>query len=214
VTTVGARAGLMLILGIRKGAQMRGLVSIAIGALSLALAGCSEDVRLERRTVTYPNGKGVKEDWTFTRKPNGDTLEHGVHKKFFWNGNPSESVIWKMGKRDGSAQAWYDNGAAKWQKSYDNGEKQGTWRLFYLGGQPWIVVNYSQDKLDGKAQVWSRDGGDPKEAEFGQGNCKSGECGLLDLPEIPVADPADSTATAAKVEATRVREILKEFLDQ
>jgi hypothetical protein len=201
---------------------MRGLVSIAIGALSLTLAGCGEDVRLERRTVTYPNGRGVKEDWTFTRKPNGDTLEHGVHKKFFWNGNPAESVIWKMGKRDGSAQAWYENGAAKWQKSYDNGEKQGTWRLFYMDKQPWIVVNYAKDKLDGKAEVWGKTGGDPKEAEFVQGNCKSGDCALLEAPpELAAKSPTDTptdtladTTTAGRVEAARVREMLKEFLDQ
>ena len=42
-------------------------------------------------TVTYPNGKSVREDWTFFRKPNGDSLKHGVHKKFFWNGNTAES---------------------------------------------------------------------------------------------------------------------------
>jgi hypothetical protein len=214
----------MLILGIRKGAQMRGLVSIALGALSLVLAGCGEEVRLERRTVTYPNGKGVKEDWTFTRKPNGDTLEHGVHKKFFWNGNPGESVVWKMGKRDGSAQAWYDNGAAKWQKSYVKGEKQGDWRLFFLDGQPWIVVGWDKDKLHGKAKVWSKTGGDPREAEFDHGNCKSGDCALLELPpelppeapaaEAPATDDAPNAAAAARIEAARVRNILRDFLDQ
>lgn len=203
---------------------MRGLFSIAIGALSFALAGCGEDVRLERRTVTFPNGKSVREDWTFTRKPNGDTLEHGVHKKFYWNGSPSESVIWKMGKRDGSAQAYYENGAAKWQKSYDDGKKEGAWRLFFQDGQPWMVVTYAKDKLDGKAEVWSKTGGDPKSAEFEDGNCKSGDCALLELPEVPPAPPeaetaaatgnAPSPAAAARVEASRTRDLLKDFLDQ
>lgn len=190
---------------------MRVLASIAGGAIVLfAIAGCGgDDVRLERRTVTYPNGKGVKEDWTFTRKPNGDTLEHGVHKKFFWNGNPSESVVWKMGKRDGSAQAWYDNGAAKWQKSYDNGAKQGTWRLFYPDGHPWIVAPFDKDKLQGKVQVWGKTGGDPKEADFDHGACKSGDCALLEAPTAP----PDASA-ADKTEANRTGEALKDFLDQ
>jgi hypothetical protein len=189
---------------------MRGLATIASGALVLlALAGCGDDVRLERRTITYPNGKGVKEDWTFMRMPNGDTLEQGVHKKFFWNGNPSESVLWKKGKRDGSAQAWYDNGAAKWQKSYDDGKKQGTWRLFYADGQPWIVAGFDKDKLQGKVQVWGKTGGDPKEAEFEQGSCKSGDCGLLEEPVLPPDAPA-----VDKTEASRTHEILKDFLDQ
>lgn len=178
-------------------------------AILLGLAGCGEEIRLERRTITFPNGKSVKEDWTFTRKPNGDTLEHGVHKKFFWNGNAAESVIWKMGKRDGSAQAWYDNGAVKWQKSYDNGEKQGTWRLFLLDGQPWIIVTYEKDKLQGSVQVWSKTGGgEPKEAQYEAGICKGGECALLDEPVLAPDAPATD-----KVEATRAWEIVKEFLD-
>jgi hypothetical protein len=186
---------------------MRGLASIALCSAFLLLA-CGEDVRLERRTVTYPNGKSVKEDWTFTRMPNGDTVEHGVHKKFFWNGNASESVIWKMGKRDGSAQAWYDNGSVKWQKSYDNGEKKGTWRLFYPDGQPWMVTPYEKDKLNGTVQVWGKTAGEPKEAQYDHGDCKSGDCALLEPPRV------DSSATAAeKVEATRSWEIVKDFLD-
>jgi hypothetical protein len=191
---------------------MRDLASIVFGGIALfAIAGCGgDDLRLERRTVTYPNGKGVKEDWTFARKPNGDTVEQGVHKKFFWNGNPSESVIWKMGKRDGSAQAWYENGAAKWQKSYDDGQKKGTWRLFYADGQPWVVATFQKDKLQGKVQVWGKMGGDPKEADFEQGNCKSGDCALL---EPPTPAPSDTTA-AGKVEANRAAEALKDFLDQ
>jgi hypothetical protein len=207
----GGDAGLLLVLGHPKGVRMRGFASTVSGAFVLAaLLACGEDVRLERRTVTYPNGKSVREDWTYTRLPNGDTLEHGVHKKFFWNGSASESVIWKMGKRDGSAQAWYENGAAKWQKSYDDGEKKGTWRLFYADGQPWMVVNFKKDKLDGKAQVWSKVASDPpKEAEFENGSCKAGDCALLELPAVAPDAPA-----ADKVEAARNLEIVKDFLDQ
>lgn len=189
---------------------MRGPVAILAGACAFLLIACGEEVRLERRTVTYPNGKSVKEDWTFTRKPNGDTLEHGVHKKFFWNGSASESVIWKMGKRDGSAQAWYDNGAAKWQKNYENGEKRGTWRLFFLDGQPWIVAGFDKDKLHGKVQVWSKtQPGEPRTAEFDHGNCTSGDCALLEIPSAPPDAPAPE-----KVEASRTAEILRDFLDQ
>ncbi len=188
---------------------MKGLPALALGsALLFGLFGCGEELRLERRTVTYPNGKSVREDWTFTRKPNGDTLEHGVHKKFFWNGSASESVIWKLGKKDGSAQAWYENGAVKWQKSYDNGAKQGTWRLSYLDGKPWIVTNYAKDQLNGEVQYWGKDGSDVKAGQYLNGSCQSGECALLDAPILaPDATAADS------VEARRSWEIVKEFLD-
>jgi hypothetical protein len=183
----------------------------AAAALSLAalLAGCGDDLKLERRSITYPNGKSVREDWTFIRKPNGDSLEHGVHRKFFWSGATSESVIWKMGKRDGSAQAWYENGSVKWQKSYDNGKKQGTWRLSYKDGHPWIVMTYEKDLIVDTVKVWDKSGApDPKTAQYSNGSCTSGECNLLEKP----AAPAD-TGAAAKLELDRDWDIIREFLD-
>ncbi len=187
---------------------MKVFASLAL-PIALMLAACGEDVKLERRTVTYPNGKSVKEDWTFYRKPNGDSVAQGVHKKFFWSGSTSESVIWKDGKRDGSAQAWYENGAVKWQKSYAMGKRTNAWRLSYKDGQPWIVAAYKDDKLDGTVQVWDKaDASQPKEAVFKDGNCASGDCSLLDAPKLP-----DDIAPAQKVEKTRAWEIVKDFLD-
>lgn len=185
------------------------LGACAVLGLALALTGCGEELKLERRTVTYPNGKSVREDWTFVRKPNGDSLKHGVHKKFFWSGSTSESVIWKMGKRDGSAQAWYDNGGVKWQKSYVDGKKQGTWRLSYQDGHPWMVMTYADDKLTGQIQVWDKSGApDPKTAEYENGVCKSGDCNLL---EAPMAPP--EATTVETVAMTREWDIIREFLD-
>jgi hypothetical protein len=179
-------------------------------ALALILTACGDEVNLERRTVTYPNGKSVREDWTFYRKPNGDSLAHGVHKKFFWSGSTSESVIWKDGKRDGSAQAWYENGAVKWQKSYAMGKRINTWRLTYKDSQPWIVATFKDDKLTGPVQVWDKvDALQPKEAVFQDGTCASGDCALLDPPVLP----ADSAAAKERLEKTRAWEIVKDFLD-
>lgn len=188
---------------------MRVLRFIAFPVAALII-GCGDDVKLERRSITYPNGKSVKEDWTFYRKPNGDSVAQGVHKKFFWSGSVSESVIWKEGKRQGSAEAWYDNGGVKWQKSYDEGEKTDTWRLSYRDGHPWMIVNFKDDQLTGAAQVWEKGNpSQPREAMFQGGNCVSGDCGLLDAPVIPEDMPASE-----KLEKTRDWEIVKEFLDR
>ncbi|MEO7427039.1 MAG: hypothetical protein ABI036_17760, partial [Fibrobacteria bacterium] len=186
-------------------------VSLLFSA-ALLLTACGDDVQLERRTVTYPNGKSVREDWTFYRKPNGDSIAQGVHKKFFWSGSTSESVIWKEGKRDGSAQAWYENGLVKWQKSYDMGKRIKTWRLTYKDGQPWIIAAFKDDKLMDTVKVWDKDGTpEPKTAVFKDGTCVSGDCALLDAPVLP----ADTSAAAVteKVEKTRDWEIVSEFLD-
>jgi antitoxin component YwqK of YwqJK toxin-antitoxin module len=133
-----------------------------------------------------------------------------VHKKFFWSGSTSESVIWKEGKRDGSAQAWHENGAVKWQKTYAMGKRIQTWRLSFKDGSPWIVAPFSDDKLNGTVQVWDKAAAaQPKEAVFKEGDCASGDCALLDPPVLPVDIPAGE-----KVEKTREWDLVREFLDQ
>ncbi|MDQ3001106.1 MAG: hypothetical protein M3Y08_07580 [Fibrobacterota bacterium] len=185
---------------------MRSVFCLAF-PIALMLVGCGDEPQIERRTINYPNGKSVSEDWTFVRQPNGDTTKHGVHKKFFWNGNTSESVIWKMGQRDGSAQAWYENGAVKWQKSYQEGKKHRTWHLFYQDGHPWIVAHYDKDLLTGTVQVWDKvDATEARSAEFANGACKSGDCALLEPSVLPPDIPAGEM-----VEMTRAWDIVKEF---
>jgi antitoxin component YwqK of YwqJK toxin-antitoxin module len=189
---------------------MRISLSIALGAMIAVLfAGCGKEENLKRHIVLYPNSKNFKEEWTIKTLPNGDTLMHGVNKEYFWNGSTKKSVVWKEGKRDGSAQAWYDNGANKWQKSYDNGKKVSTWRLFYSDGHPWIVAPYQNDALNGKVQVWDKaDLDKPKEAEYKDGSCVSGDCGLLDPKKA-----AEDAAPADKTQVQRDNESLAEFLD-
>lgn len=183
--------------------------SLAWAALfSILLAACNKEENLKRRVVLYPNGKNFKEEWTVKILPNGDTLMHGVSKEYFWGGSTKKSVVWKDGKRDGSAQAWYDNGGAKWQKSYDAGKKVGTWRLFYANGHPWMAINYQNDVMNGKVQVWDRDDAEaPVEAVFANGACNSGECGLLDQkPPAPNAPPPDKNQI-------RDKDIVQDFMD-
>jgi hypothetical protein len=189
---------------------MKGCFSIAASVASaLLLVACGKDPIPEYRIVYYPNKKNVKEEWSIIRTPRGDTLEQGVHKQYFWNGSTSQSEIWKQGKREGSAQAWYETGAVKWQKSYDGGKRQGTWRLFYKEGHPWITLTYDKDMLSGKVQVWDKtESTEPKEANYTNGSCVSGECSVLEAqPAPPTATPADITDRA------RTKEIIDAFLN-
>ena len=176
---------------------------------SLAFLGCGKDENVEKRIVFHPKGRIIKEEWLIKRTPRGDTLLHGVRKENYWNGAAKQAVVWKEGKRDGSAQAWYENGALKWQKSYVEGKKEGTWRLYYKGGHTWMTVTYLNDALEGAAQVWEKaDSDTPKEVKYAKGSCISGECAALDGPPI-----TEDLAPEKKLELTRDREIIREFLD-
>lgn len=189
---------------------MRIMVKIALGAVMAAMfAGCGKEENLKRHIVLYPNSRNFKEEWTIKMLPNGDTLMHGVNKEYFWSGSTKKSVVWKEGKKDGSAQAWYDNGANKWQKTYDNGKKVATWRLFYPDGHAWIIAPFKDGQLSGTVQVWDKaDLDKPKEAAFANGACTTGDCNLLDPKPVP-----EDAAPADKTSITRDNESLAEFLD-
>lgn len=194
---------------------MRAFTAIAtwVAITMLGLTGCGKDVEpnLARRIVYHPgNGKHIQLEWTINKLPNGDTLMHGVMKEYYWNGSNKKSVIWVDGKRDGSAQSWYDNGNQQWQKSYEKGNKVNTWRLFFPDGNPWIVLSHNKEGgLEGTVQRWDRfETATPKEAVFSKGSCVSGDCNILALPEVVETDPQPN-----KVQTAKDREILADFLD-
>ncbi len=180
------------------------LAALILG--SILVVNCTKDPIPEFRIVYFPNKKNIKEEWSIVRTPRGDTLEQGVHKLFYWDGAAAQSEVWKQGKREGSSQAWYENGGTKWLKHYVAGRPDGLWRLNRQDGQPWEVRNYANGFLNGPLQVW--DNSSPsvlKEAIFTKGNCTSGDCGLLDFP-IP---PSDTGVVAT--EMARDRAIIEAF---
>ena len=185
-------------------------VGMACAALAATIfLGCGkEEQNLKRQMVFFPNSKNFKQEWTIKMLPNGDTLMHGVAKEYFWNGSTAKSVVWKEGQRDGTAQAWYDNGRVKWQKSYDKGKRTNIWRLSYSDGRPWLVVIYVEGGLTGKAQAWENGVAEPKEAEFLKGSCVSGDCSILEPKLLP-----EAATPAEKTEAERVTATIQEFLD-
>ena len=171
---------------------------IPIAALfAILVMGCQKEPIPEYRFVYYPNKKNVKEEWSIIRTPRGDTMEQGIHKQYYWDGGTAQSEIWKQGKRDGSAQAWYEGGQVKWQKTYAAGKREKTWRLFRKDGKPWLVITYENDAMHGPVQVWGEENmtppdgsagdGPSEEAVFSKGNCVSGECALLEF-EVAAAD--------------------------
>lgn len=186
------------------------LATLTLLSLSvLFFFGCEKPPIPEYRIVYYPNKKNIKEEWSIVRTPRGDTMEHGTHKTYNWDGSVATSAVWKQGKKDGSSQAWYESGTEQWQKFYKEGKRQGKWRLVYKEGNPWINVNYSEDKLNGKAQSWNRgDSTKTKEAIYNNGNCISGDCSVLDVPA-----PSQDTSTAVQAEIKKVTGTITTFLE-
>lgn len=194
---------------------MKGFIATPALAALLALAGAAfqgcgkEERNLQRRIVYHPSSKNIKTEWIVDVKPNGDTALHGAVKDYYWSGSSRKSVVWADGVRDGSAQAWYENGDQMWQKNYVKGRKDGTWRLFYSDGKPWMVMAFDKEgRLEGEVKRWGRNPDDPDVAVFAAGSCTAGKCDVLDLPEVP-----QGASNAEKKLIARDRDILAEFLD-
>jgi antitoxin component YwqK of YwqJK toxin-antitoxin module len=137
------------------------IVAAALAAFALTgFTGCGSEEKenLARRIVYHPgNSQSIKLEWTVKKLPGGDTALHGVMKEFYWGGANKKAVEYKDGLRDGTAQAWYDNGAQQWLKSYAKGRKVSVWRLFYSDGNPWLVVNHNKEgEIEGTVQKWDR----------------------------------------------------------
>ena len=72
-----------------------------------------------------------------------------------------------------------------------------------------MVLNYNKEGfLEGTVQRWDRAEPTPKEAVYANGNCSSGDCNILALPEVTEDMPPGN-----KLLVNRDREILTDFLD-
>ena len=194
---------------------MKGFIPKAVLPALLVLAGsailgCGKEERnLQRRIVYHPNSKNIRTEWIVDVKPNGDTALHGAVKDYYWGGTNRKSVVWEDGVRHGAANAWYENGDPMWQKNYVKGRKDGTWRLFYSNGKPWMVMSFDKEgKLEGEVKRWGGDPENPDVAIFSAGSCTTGNCNILELPEVP-----EGASAAEKKLVARDRETLAEFLD-
>ena len=160
--------------------------------------GCSKDAPLEQRTILHPN-KSIWKKWTIQRTPQGDTLIHGAYKEFYWNGSPAQSTEYKYGIRQGTSQAWYDNGNSKWTKVYRENKREGIWRLYSSNGLPLMEVNFKDGLLHGPFRVWDKiDTSVVVEAEYLNGQCFKGACGAMDSVQAVREESDNRHASLAK----------------
>ncbi len=144
------------------------------------LLGCTQEAKLEPRVIMHPN-KSIWKKWSIQRTPQGDTLIQGPYKEFYWDGSPSQSTEYKDGLRQGSSDAWYENGKSKWTKMYDQNKKVGIWRLYSANGYPNLEVHFAEGLMDGSLKIWDvTDSTSFVEAQFTKGQCSGGACNALD----------------------------------
>ena len=154
--------------------------------LACFFSACTKEAPLVQRVILHPN-RSIWKSWFIQQMPKGDTVLQGAYKEFYWNGSPAEVTQYRDGAKDGSSQAWYDNGSTQWSKTYARGKRAGIWRLYTSDGRTRLEVPFEEDLIHGIVKIWDpHDTASVRPAKYLKGACVDGACAALDsLQDAP-----------------------------
>lgn len=145
---------------------------------------------LEKRVVSYENGKPLAQAFYRNKKREGEFTS------WHENGNLWIQEFYTNGKPDGDRKVWYENGqiqgtsffrnglAEKERKSwrengrmwteefYSRGKREGERKVWYIDGKIWVKEFYRKGNIDGELKEWySLNGGISSHRLFRNGKC-------------------------------------------
>lgn len=74
------------------------------------------------------------------------------------NGDTAKIVPFYEGREEGYAKSWYSNQMLAEQRLYRKGKKEGTHQAWWENGQPKFVYQFSNDEHEGVQQAWAATG--------------------------------------------------------
>lgn len=127
----------------------------------------SDDGRIARTTSWFPNGKLMAKGkyvdqqrdslWQFFSEYDGSLVseefyvkgvKHGQEKIFYPGKGVSEIIPWVEGKKDGTWEQYYDDGAPKLAGTYKNNEREGPIKTFFVTGKLLVSGFYTGGHQD------------------------------------------------------------------
>ena len=92
-----------------------------------------------------------------------------ISYEYYSNGQISEEVNYKDGKKNGKQTVWYSNGQIMLEKNYKDDKRYGKSTMWYSNGQIGRESNYKNEKLDGKWTNWYENGQIEKKTNYKDG---------------------------------------------
>lgn len=121
------------------------------------LSGCS--------TLTwYSNADGTRCGGRFK-----DGVREGQWQCYYLSGQRQMTMNYRAGKKNGSVDAWLENGVPDFTSTWKDGLLDGPFVSFYANGQPHLKSGYAKGLPDGEMSEWREDGSLLRRATYHNG---------------------------------------------
>lgn len=114
---------------------MQGLVAIVLMSFSLSLFSQEKELK------TFFDNSAVKSEYIYS-----DANNYKV-TNYFENGNVKEIGEFANGKMHGSWLSFTKEGIKAGEASYNNGLKQGEWKIYDQSGNMRYTINYENGRI-------------------------------------------------------------------
>jgi uncharacterized protein len=111
-----------------------------------------DDVNHGPMVQYFPNGRILK-SVTFV-----EGQKHGEEVAYYLDGQVASCYPYEMGRLNGLAREWNDQGKLVFEAEYANGIREGRFNKYYHNGQPQVLQNFRQDKLHGIKRIYNQQG--------------------------------------------------------
>ena len=153
-----------------------------------AISVLSDDGKTAR-TVSYAtNGRKIAEGnyrdekkdsiWRYCSDYDGILLseesyisgvKNGASKTFYPDGNITEVIYFRDGKKEGEWIQYFDDGQVKFRGAYVNDEKEGPFTVYYPGGKINISGAYKAGHMDGTWTFYEENGEVGRTEKYSEG---------------------------------------------
>lgn len=86
---------------------------------------------------------------------------------FHPNGKVDVNGILENGKREGTWSSWFDTGEKRSETTYENGQKNGDYRIWYKNGQVRVLGQFKDDVPQGVWISFDENGNKISEQDYG-----------------------------------------------
>jgi hypothetical protein len=107
------------------------------------------EVRVTRNMSRRPT-----EVWRVALDSGGAWVRHGRDVKYFLDGQVKSEETWHMGRLEGAASYWYENGAKEGETNFVDGLPEGISVSWYPTGVRESEKTWKSGKLDGWERRW------------------------------------------------------------
>ncbi len=102
-------------------------------------------------------------------------LKEGVSKKYYPDGQVSESIHWKQGTKSGPWKQFYQDGTIRLTASYTDGKLNGPYKVYGTSGNLLISGTYRDNLMEGTWTYYNHDGSVQYQLEYTGGKARNEE---------------------------------------